>query len=105
MPDTAPPDRTSSANTDIVERLQQEFRVRSWWPGMDAFDSARGETEPHPLAREAAAEIKVLRESLARAQARGVELDFAAERALEMLQAGKHYDAEHTLERVLGNGS
>lgn len=50
-----------TATTDIAERLRQEFRVRDWWPGMDSFDSARGETVPHPLAKEAAAEIEALR--------------------------------------------
>lgn len=48
-------------NTDITERLRQEFRVRDWWPGMDSFDSARGETVPHPLVDEVAAEIERLR--------------------------------------------
>lgn len=42
----------------LAQRLRQEFRVRSWWPGMDSFDTARGETEPHPLAREAAEYIE-----------------------------------------------
>jgi hypothetical protein len=42
----------------LPELLRREFRVRSWWPGMDSFDSARGETEPHPLAEEAAAFIE-----------------------------------------------
>lgn len=50
-------------------------------------------------------ELAEAKRALARAQERGVELDFAAERALEMLQSGRHYDAEATLERVLGNGS
>ena len=47
--------------TAITERLRQEFRVRDWWPGMDSFDSARGETVPHPVADEAAREIEALR--------------------------------------------
>ena len=46
---------------DITERLRQEFRVRDWWPGMDSFDFARGETVPHPVAEEAAKEIERLR--------------------------------------------
>lgn len=52
------------ADADITDRLRQEFRVRDWWPGMDSFDSARGETVPHPVAREAAAEIERLRAAL-----------------------------------------
>ena len=43
--------------------------------------------------------------ALSQARDRAVELDFAAERALDMLQSGRHYDAEATLETVLGNGS
>lgn len=50
-----------AATSDIAARLRQEFRVRDWWPGMDSFDSARGETVPHPVANEAAKEIEVLR--------------------------------------------
>lgn len=53
--------QTTTATSDITERLRQEFRVRDWWPGMDSFDSARGETVPHPLANEAAHEIERLR--------------------------------------------
>lgn len=97
--------RADAAITDITDRLRQEFRVRDWWPGMDSFDSARGETVPHPIADEAAAVIEALRHQITITQDRAVELDFAAERALEMLQSGRHFDAEDTLARVLGSGS
>lgn len=50
-----------TATGDITDRLRQEFRVRDWWPGMDSFDSARGETVPHPVAEDAASEIEHLR--------------------------------------------
>lgn len=53
---------TDRAGTDITGRLCEEFRVRDWWPGMDSFDSARGDTVPHPVATEAVAEIEALRQ-------------------------------------------
>lgn len=58
---------------DITERLRQEFRVRDWWPGMNSYDSALGETVPHPVAAEAAAEIERLREMAGRHDPTGAD--------------------------------
>lgn len=76
----------------LVERLRKaecpNCRLSLAWPEDDAAD-----------------EIEALRAQVRAAQDRAVELDFAAERALEMLQSGRPFDAEDTLERVLGSGS